>query len=467
MSDPRTLQQAVAAGKQILSKLSASDRVQLRLPMTGESTKQWLEPDEAARRLDALEPDPVEASSLALPPLWPEVSKVFVITAGAEEVETGPRRSVVRIAYRVPPVRIATFSGRVENDRVQLLLRLVNDAPQVRDVRVVVEAFEGDSIRRVAEEVFQVPPRSSRSKVVSAVPAEAYAARIAAEPADRPGLWAGLARRPRREVKIAILGQAPESLHLLVGSNEELRLVEEAAQADLVLAYRTSLPEGKAGVQFAPEDAPEGFLLGPVLENVVLAEASLAVGDPLLDSLDLSLLAVRRLPTFEPTGLSEASVLGALDGGAFLIKRNPSGGPRRLIVSFDPDPGNTNFSMLPSFVVLLGNVLDWIVGPVGAAVLESRTTRQAVLSESWTKVDGPEKAAPGLYRTAERSFAAVSWPRLSYRQGPADWTGQVEQLVLPDPQEQSFYRPFRPWLLVGALGCWATGWALGRRLRRI
>jgi hypothetical protein len=189
------------------------------------------------------------------------------------------------------------------------------------------------------------------------------------------------------------------------------------------------------------------------------------VDDPLLGSVDFSSVAVRRLPTFEPTGLAEGAVLGALEAGAFLIKQSPRQGPRRLIVSFDVDQANTNFSMLPDFVVLLGNAVDWIVGPMGIAALESATPAEAVLSDAWTKVAGPGRAPPGLYRTPEGSFVAVSWPGLSYRRDSADWARQVEELELPEWQLQSSYRPFWPWLLVGALGCWSVGWALARSSR--
>jgi hypothetical protein len=238
---------------------------------------------------------------------------------------------------------------------------------------------------------------------------------------------------------------------------------------------------------------------------VALRDADVLTGHPLLEHVDLSGVAIRRLVPWRADGTPPHERLVSLGGDAIILVEKPAptgtapAGPARVYVAFDLAAENTNFGMTESFVFFLANALDYLAPQARAAsVYEYVAPLQADFGPSraparpgsprsgssedrsrtgtvprwepvaiWAPPGGADADAPlpwpGLYRDPSGQLHAVNLLALDSAQPDTEPRQRVAALSLPAPVPLAAGVELWPALALAAAALWLAGWTLRTR----
>ncbi len=492
-----------------LARLNKLDQVQLVLPAILGGPGRFLLRDEAARLARQIRPLPVPADKLSLPAGGQEVQHLYRFAPATLPPVDGPRTTTISLPARPGDVTIDAFAVAAAADgdgQVEAFVAVRSHAAEPTSGEVLLGREDGPPLHLR----FDLPARGGQA----GLPTRRRAALLGRLPGGGQWYWAWLAGsanaggrafvagRRLSVARIALLGRDEPSIRRFVEVDPALRLVGDAAEADVVVAVGAAPPAEKPALVIDPPAPPPGWGEGTVLSAVALRDAAKS-DSPLLADVSFDAVAVRKLAGWRPRADSSLARLLTLNGQAVLLA---GGEPPRVYMAFDLAGENTNFAVTPAFVIFMDNAMGYLaprarartsyeyLTPLQAAqgVVPSHgggrrqgTTRDwqplpdrpglpplnlqaPVFGRSETSpAPGPAPAGslcwPGLYRDAAGAIQAVSLPALQSAEPKTPASEQIQRAPLPAPRPMTRGLELWPVLLVLAVGCWLTGWAL--RLR--
>jgi hypothetical protein len=297
----------------------------------------------------------------------------------------------------------------------------------------------------------------------------------------------------------------PPLLRRIVEVNHAMTLAASPAEADIVLACGTAPPPSTPAMLINPPQPPPGCASGPELHNWLFDPARyvIAADDPVMKDVDLRGLAVRSLRPWmagdtasgrpAPGGVSSGDSGGAAGAGLagivplltcdgqVILARTADSGPSapaapRVYVAFNADNENTNASLLPGFVILITQGLQWLSGaaPTGPQLdyqtpmdagpqTQGRPLKERFVPDHPATANANPWLWPGLYSDPNGQVHAVSLIGLA-RPAPAPPLDQtIDFLPLPQPQAQGRAIDLWPILALAAIALWLAGWAISPR----
>ncbi len=464
----------------LLDRLSDGDEVQLLLPdMLGGGA--WVSPAEAKRRIAAVTVIAVRAGDLTLPAADVSCDRVYRFAPAGASIPDGPRVSVIQLPTYLGDVTLEALAAeQVPDGSVQLFVAVRNNSGTPRTVSVTVSLHRGDgSVREViSSPAGRVEGGARREWIVACKSADAFSVSVTGASSRAAGPWqvGYLLRRETSVRKVALIGPDQPLVRRFVNVHPGLQLTGDVSRADIVIANSDEPPEGVPALLINPPRPPAGWRRGKMIGPILLGQANLAADDPVMKSVSLSGLAVRRCAPWIASDSPAQLRLVSSRAGALVLRTRAGAfeSLRRVYVAFDLSAENTNFSMSESFVVFLSNAVGWLGGDTADNRLAVRYEYTAPLSAyrqpTWQRVSGLEVPSgpsmppwPGLYRDASGELHAVSLPGLRAEGVEISPTLAAESAPLPDPRQGEDAREFWSVLVAAAGAMWIIAWAL--RLR--
>jgi len=458
-----------AAGA-VLDRLGPMDEVWLVRPeLTGGATG-WLSPKEARKAVEQVDRLPASAADLSVPPAPSDAQHVYTFRPAGLAGGPGPRETIIEIergtlaqlaaagAERLPEGGVEIFasarSGAGGGSAIVHKLRVGGDGQVVRD-RHTRERLLADGTARVVARVEDAPAVGLEIVI----------------PAGDPGLdapaRAWFVRRPGGSVKVSIVGRDEPLVRRFIAIDPALELVADASDADVVVANAADAPAGKPALVINPPTAPSGWRAGQPVGPVLLRDADIASDDPILEHVDLSGIAVRRVRPWIASGSPPQRRPASLGGDGLLLAEQPVDGPKRIFVAFDLAEENTNFGASEAFVIFLANAMEFLAPDSARRGVryESISPIQAGPVEAWRRVDGEQAPQgplpwPGLYRDADGALHAVNLLGVRAAEPNTPSHKAAAAAPLPEPMPAGAEILLWPWLSAAALLCWLMGWAL-------
>lgn len=478
------------AAAPLLNRLDPSDRACLLLPTQFENPSE-LSPSQALARLARLSPLPLPADHLVLagPGGAGQVQHTYRLAPATLDEPAGPEVTNILLPAMPGKLTIDAFAAQpAENsDQADVFLAVRNHTDSPADA--AVNFYTPASKTPPANRTLPVPARG-RATLSLRLPQGDYLCVELAGQAG-PGARACLARRRNISAKLAMIGRDDPLVRRFIQINPALRLVQDAALADAVIAIAALPPEGKPAMVIDPPQPPPGWLAGQKLTNLALRQADLQADSPLLKYVDFSAVAVRWSQSWQEGDLAAGQKLVSYQGQAIVLAEEA---PRRLYVAFDLNPENTNFGLTDSFVTFLANATGWLL-PQARRQVSYGTLRPDQAQPDWQAVhftqgqpasaepDGrsgmparqskaagenvgaasPTYAWPGVYRDRSGAFHAVSLTGLRSANPPRDPADVAADAPLPAPQLSSTRQELWPFFLIASALLWLAGWII--RLR--
>ena len=311
-----------------------------------------------------------------------------------------------------------------------------------------------------------------------------------------PGARACLSRQKSISAKLAMVGRDDPLVRRFIQINPALRLVEDAALADAVIAIAALPPGDKPALVIDPPQPPPGYRPGEKLTNLPLRQADLQADSPLLRYVDLAAVAVRQSRGWREGDLASGQKIVSYQGQVLVLAQDA---PRRLYVAFDFDPENTNFGLTDSFVAFLANATGWLLPQARRQVSYSalrpdqaqfgqapsdwqellfaqghsaaEAAGEAPAASEISRSGMPERHSdaasplpwPGVYRDRSGALQAVSLTGLRSANPPRDPAELAANAPLPAPQQIGARQELWPAFLIAAALLWLAGWTV--RLR--
>lgn len=452
---------------EFFARLDSADRVRLILPAVLGGPGSPLSRDQAARQARALRRLPAAADSLVLPDALGDAQHLYRFAPATLGLDDGPRATTITLPARPGEVTIDAFAVApvpAPAGQVEVFLALRNHAAGRQRGEVLCRREADPPVRRG----FDLPAGGRRTLIVRLPgPGRWYSARIAGSDAWGAGAFA--ARRRSAVRQVAMIGRDDPLVRRFVRVNPALRLVGDAADADVVIAVGAAAPPGRPALLIDPPAPPPGWRAVP-LTAVALRDADVLADHPLLAHVDLTDVAVRRAGCWQAVGVPAQQRLVGLGANALLLAGRT---PPRVYLGFDLAPENTNFAMTEAFVIFLANAVDYLAP--GAAARESYehlSPLQAGPRGDWERLPTPDEPgapstgvlpAPGVYRDPAGALHAVSLVGLRSAEPKTDPQEQIAAISLPPPLPASEGVEFWPMLAAAAVVVWMVGWTL--RLR--
>ena len=393
------------AARQLLQRLGPADRVQLVLPTRLGGPSGRLTRDEALSAVRAIAPVAAPAETLTLPQPDPQAQHIYRIGPANLNWPDSPKSTNIPLATTTPPVTLQALAGtRLGDGASQVLVAMKNHSAQPSAVTLTT--------------IFDAAPGLARS--VSLAPGERRGVPIDVPPGvtkvavslgDMLGQRAALVAVERPTLRVAVIGRDDPALRRLLGAMPGVVQTGNPAGCDAVIAVGADLPADKAGIALNPPSAPPGWHLAEQeIGPVALAQASTLADAPLLASVDLANVAVRRVRPFLATPSAGGEQLVTIPAGALILAQDR---PRRLYVAFSPATSDTNWSLDPSFPILLDNVMEWL-SPASRLPLWHRPGDSAdALGLGYAIVNSPNVAAAALPTPTPAPTAIEFWPWLA------------------------------------------------------
>jgi hypothetical protein len=467
------------AVRDLLGRLGRADRVYLLLPTLLGGQVGPVSPADAETKVNDLPVLPVPAAELTVTEPPRECQSLYQFAPPSLTLPTGPEAWRVAMSVTPPPVGLEAFAAEPVNatttapaSGVSVFLAVRNNSAAVQQGRVEVKP--ADVPATVID--YRLAPGARQGFSLTLPEAAYYVARI--DGATGPSASAYLARQTHRRPSIAMIGRDDPMVRRALEA-AGVRLVADAASADAVVAIAAQPLAGKSNgpvgpaLLIDPPAPPPSAGAGHGLQNLALRDANIASNDPLLEGVDLSNVAVRQATAWPiaGTGLEGLVTVGT---DAVLAVDRPG---RRVYLGFNLAPENTNFTLDQSFVVLMGNVLEFLAAPLAPVTnFQAVTPSEAGTHTPWRRVTGqdqdggstanspPSPGAPGLpwpgiYRDADGKLHAVSLT-IQPPSAPTSQPATISPADAPLPQPQPARSPLELWpiLLAAAGGLWLAGW---------
>ncbi len=446
-----------------LQRLSDTDRVRLVLPTVLGGSSDFISPHEATLRAYKVRLLPVAAEDLTLPVMGEDVQHIYRFAPATLKLEDGPDTTTIALPATPREITIDTFAvSHIGKKNVQVFVALQNHTAQPQQGMVVIS---GNGVSPVVPE-YDLPPGGRQSFVMEMSGASDYYSVYVTNPLGL-GASAYAVRRRRVVADVAIIGRAGPLVRRFVQKNPALRLIDDPAGADAVIAVGKSAPAGAPAVVIDPPEPPTEWRAGNTLENFALRDADVLADHPILAHVDFSAVVVRRAVGWRPVGTPRQQRLVSIGPDALVLAQV---GPRRVWLTFDTATENTNFAMTESFVIFMANVFKYLA-PQGRPDVswESVSPSSAGPRRDWVSLELPENAPfaaeadgpvlrPGLYRDKVGEIHAVSLTGLKSAQPETDPQRRIADISLPEPQPLSQGRQLWPFLALAAGLFWLGGW---------
>ncbi|MFP3915437.1 MAG: hypothetical protein ACLFWM_11225, partial [Actinomycetota bacterium] len=377
---------------------------------------------------------------------------------------------------RAPNLSIAGFDAEPSAEgAARVFVQVENHGGDDQAVRVDLEV---DGLAAGGADI-TVPGLDARSEVipVAAGPGSVLTARLAGNE-DALGLddAAHLVIGGAAERTVAVEGAGSPFLTALIESTPGVTMGEEPGQADVLVVDGGPLPEiDRPAWLMRTETVPEGMELTGVERN--LAVTFSRPGDPVLDGVDLSEVAVAEAQTVESltwlplvsSGPTPLMLLGEVDG-------------HRVVYSTF-DLAHSNLPVQVAFPILGSNLFQWLGGreagavstePAGAPIglVTPAGARARVLMPGGETRELPSDAGvftdthrPGIYRVeyVEGEGEVTAGEVAVRRFAAGESSGPSREIaVAPAPgaaEEPGFLiREWAPWVIGAALLLMALEW---------
>lgn len=265
----------------------------------------------------------------------------------------------VRIDAVEPNVGIAAFTvDDSPNAGTRAFLSVANRTEETRTVEFDV-AVDGLLVSTVEVEVGP-GATADRTFSVDAAPGSVVEV-VRSGPEDGLALddraWVVLGEPEQR--RVAVTGEGSPFLAALIGVTEGFETADRSA-ADVVVVDRGPLPTlDRPTWLIRPDEPPPGIRITGLVENAVATFQ--APGEPLLDNVDLSGLAVAEAQVVEATGWFAIARAGDVP----LILLGDVDGHRSVYFTFDIT--HSNLPVQLSFPILGSALLEWLGGVTAEA----------------------------------------------------------------------------------------------------
>lgn len=449
----------------LLKRLDGADQVMLLLPAQAGGVTEWLSPSAAAERVKTLAVFPATQADLSVPLAPAEAQATYVLAPRAIPESLRPGQVFVPLPADVAPVTVERLAAEAlpAGGQVQTLVSLRNHT--AKDVAVTVSLWlTGGDGRLTAgpSQSIVVRPGTPRPVIFTHGMASAVGVVVAGDGVTgRPGTVGALTRVDRPRLAVALVGTDNPYLRRFLAAATNLRLVDQAQQADVVLASAVMPPPDKPAMLIDPPEAgdPPLWRRGPLAAAVALGDANVNVGTPLFRDVDVAGVAVRNVrPWVGELGPGQTLLMGYRGDALALASEDPAGqAPRKVYVAFDLASENTNFALQEGFVVFLARAVAWLGQTPSQA---SEYVCLAPASAGGTRgfervwpVDGADATGGGIYRDAAGNLEAVSL--LGLRTPPAMVSVEPQ---LPQPVEAVQAIGLWRALAVLAMMLWMAGW---------
>ncbi len=281
--------------------------------------------------------------------------------------------------------------------------------------------------------------------------------------------------------KVAVLGEGSPFLTALLGSATGVSVTSEPDTADLLIVDGGPLPQiDRPAWLIRPESTPEGLDLAGLERNLVVTFQR--PGDPILDGVDLSQVAVAEAQTVE--GLSWLPVVSS--GDVPLLLLGEVGGHRVVYQTFDLV--HSNLPVQVAFPILGSNLLSWLEGggagsistePAGTPITlitPSGSRPQVTLPDGESRRLSPDAGTftdtnqPGVYEVSYvgPDGSVAPGEKAVRRFVPGESAGPSRDIaVAPGPGGQGepgrLVREWAPWVIAAALALMAVEWWVGHQ----
>lgn len=463
----------------LLARLSPTDRVQLVLPDVLGGRSEWLSPAQAGRRIDELPILPARADELSVDiPLADEGPTIVLAPAGLG-LSGGGNVSLIELPTSLPAVTVEKVgAAELPDGSLQVFVALRNHTDRSADVTVRAEVLDAEC-RRLADgaQTVTVPPgeRAAATQTLAAA-GEVVLVALTGLADEVPMDFACLVRRSATTRKVAMVGEDNPLVRRYIASDESLVLVGDVAEADIVIASGMAASGGKPALIFGAAAVRPFRDDVTMLQHALLGDAHVAADHPVMAGVDLTGVAVRRLPTWRGAGPSLwAKVLAGVDGGAFIVvdeadRRGQAIG-RGMYVLPDISPSNTNWTTLESFVIFMANAVRWLAMDDDAATgtYACRAPIDAGRPVDWRPIgvarrgdsgDTGPLLPPGVYADADGTPHALSLVGLRASSPAVPVEQAVDAAQLGEAVSEGF--SLEIWPILAALGAalWLVGWTL-------
>ncbi len=454
-----------------LQRLSDTDRVRLVLPTVLGGSSDFISPHEATLRAYEVRPLPVAAEDLTLPVTDQDVQHTYRFAPATLKLEDGPDTTTIALPATPGEITIDTFAvSDIGEKNVQVFVSLRNHTAQPQQGMVLIS---GNDVSPVVPE-YNLPPGGRQSFVMEMSGAsDYYQALITIQGGRRGGAWAYAVRRRKVTADVAIIGRPDPLIRRFVRKHPALRLVSDPTKADAVIAIGKLPAAGLPAVVIDPPAPPTGWRKGESSANFALRDADVLSDHPILASVDLSSVAVRRATGWEPVGAPQQKRLVSIGPDALILA---SANPSRVWIAFDTATENTNFAMTKSFVIFLANVFKHLAPQTRSRVsYEFISPLQAGAGRGWTEMELPELTPaeetdrtgpllqPGIYRDKDGDLHAISLTGLKSATPKIDPLKRAAEITLPEPEPLTKGVELWPFLALAVAMFWLSGWVL--RLR--
>lgn len=469
------------AAAALLDRLAPSDKVRLVTAPEAGGQSHWLSPSDVLRRIERLSPLAMSAARIDPPGPGADVQHTYYFVAAGAHVSAGPSTSVVEIDTRLKQLTLdAVGAEQFSDGAVEAFVALRNTSSKPWTGMISLKGCDrtGADVWRSAGRIETIAP-GERGRFVLRGRSSPLLVVIAAEASkrdDQADASAYLARRQFTPQRVAIVGSREQLLRRYVRADEMLELVDDAADADMVIANLADGPLGVPCLAIDPPNPPDGWRRGAELRSVVLDRADLSADHPVMSNVDLAAVAVRRMKPWRAGGAfvaspARAESVASYDGQALvLVGPQGAGAPRRVYLAFDVDQANTNFAMRDAFVTFMANTMRYLAPPGPTrTVYEFATGRDAGPPGRWKNVltpQGDSRGAllwPGGYVDSGGRTRAINLVGLHEAKAAVTPTAAVEAAALPQPAYADTGMRLWPMFLTAAILLWLAGWAV--RLR--
>lgn len=412
-----------------------------------------------------------------------ETSVVVFSDGGLSPLPEEPVAGATHLRFDdlAPNLAITGFDGEPSAEgAVRAFLQVENFGPDARDQAVSIEV---DGLPAGTVQV-SVPGLDAASRVVplDAAPGSVVTAHLVdADDAlpldDRSDLVVGGGAGR----SVAILGEGSPFLAALVESTPGVAMATDPDAATVQVVDGGPLPDiDRPTWLIRPERTPPGLELTGLARN--LAVTFQRPGDPVLDGVDLSDVAVGEAQTVE--GLEWLPLVSS--GDVPLVLLGEVGGHRVAYTTFDLV--HSNLPVQVAFPILGANLLGWLGGgeagsvstdpagtpiplatPTGAravVTLPSGETRE-LAADAGTFID---TGAPGVYRIAYVAADGNETPGETAvrRFAPSESAGASRDIaVVAGPsgegEEGRLVREWAPWVIAATLALMGIEWWVGHQ----
>ena len=456
-----------------LRRLAPTDRVRLILPVTMGGAGEVMTPDDARRRIAEMRLLPTRADDLSVPPGDGDADHTYRFAPATLKFEDGPGITTVFLPAIPADVTIDAFAVTPQpGENAQVFVAVRNHTKSSKKGEVIIagnSVAEGRGASASVTFKYDLKP-GGRGTMISQLPPGCDYCFAAITARRGRGLSAYCARRRALRANVAIIGRSDPLVRRFVQKNPALRLIDDPARADAVIAIGVDAPAGIPAMIIDPPDAPEGWSDGDVLKNVALRDAGVLADHPVLAHVDLSDVALRRVKGWRAVDMPEQRRLVSIGDDALILAGT---NPPRIYLAFDTAVENTNFAMTESFVIFMTNAFKKYLSPQSRAEVswDSVSPILAGLRRDWkplvppatdglplTVVGDDPLPQPGLYSDESGEIHAVSLTGLRSAEPDVSPLKRVSEITLPQPGPMT--RGFELWpiLAIAAAALWMAGW---------